>query len=211
MEGKVVVVTVVVGFLGIVSAILGFAAEAKRVKASQVDLSNAEFCDYPSTPAPGLGLAAAGLLVLAQVIIHAFAGCLCCKNRTSSSGGYWTAAWIAFIFSWIAFVIGLLMLISAAVQNMRRDHVSGGYFIRYCYVVKPGVSAGGAALALTSVLLGIIYYRSVESLKQAVEPWAPQQGQGIAMMAQPQFPPQPAYPPPPAFVHEDTYNRRQIP
>ncbi|CAA6673761.1 unnamed protein product [Spirodela intermedia] len=165
MEGKVVVVTVVVGFLGIVSAILGFAAEAKR----------------SSTPAPGLGLAAAGLLVLAQVIIHAFAGCLCCKNRTSSSGGYWTAAWIAFIFSW------------------------------YCYVVKPGVSAGGAALALTSVLLGIIYYRSVESLKQAVEPWAPQQGQGIAMMAQPQFPPQPAYPPPPAFVHEDTYNRRQIP
>nr|DAD36482.1 TPA_asm: hypothetical protein HUJ06_007123 [Nelumbo nucifera] len=108
------------------------------------------------------------------------------------------------------FVIAFLLLLTGATLNDQHGEESM-YFGSYCYVVKPGVFAGGAILSLASVTLGLLYYLTLLSGKSRAEPWGgvsnPNQG-GIAM-GQPQFPPQTMQEP--VFVHEDTYNRRQLP
>lgn len=78
----------------------------------------------------------------------------------------------------------------------------------YCYVVKPGVFAGGAILSLASAVFGIVYYITLSAGKNTVDGTTmPNQG-GIAM-GQPQFPPTQTSQEP-VFVHEDTYMRRQF-
>ena len=107
------------------------------------------------------------------------------------------------------FVIAFLLLLTGAALNDQHGEESV-YFNYYCYVVKPGVFAGGALLSLASVILGLIYYITLTSAKIANNQWGnpsvPNQG-GIAM-GQPQFPPQSTQEP--VFVHEDTYIRRQF-
>nr|CAD1830962.1 unnamed protein product [Ananas comosus var. bracteatus] len=182
MERKVVVVCGVVGFLGLLSAALGFAAEGTRVKASDVQTTGADQCIYPRSPALVLGLASAVALMMAQAIINTVAGCICCKKHPHPSGTNWTVGLISFIVSWVTFIIAFLLLLTGAALNDQRGEESM-YFGSFCYVVKPGINS---------------------------EPvWGPQQIQnhGIAM-GQPVIPPQSTQP---VFVHEDTYNRQQFP
>ncbi|XP_020581966.1 uncharacterized protein LOC110025693 isoform X2 [Phalaenopsis equestris] len=174
MERKVLVVCGTVGFLGLLSAALGFAAEATRVKASDV-----------LTRVPG-----------------EFAGCICCKRNTNPANTNWTVALISFVLSWVTFIIAFLLLLTGSALNDQRGQ-QRMYFGDYCYVVKPGVFSGGAVLALGSVSLGIVYFVSLQTSKDS-QPLDPPHNQGIAL-GQPQIPPQPV------FVHEDTFNRQQIP
>ncbi|KAF8380773.1 hypothetical protein HHK36_028267 [Tetracentron sinense] len=108
------------------------------------------------------------------------------------------------------FVIAFLLLLTGAALNDQHGEESM-YFGNYCYVVKPGVFAGGAVLSLVCVALGILYYLTLSSAKSQENPWGgpsiPNQG-GIAM-GQPQFPLQSTQQP--VFVPEDTYNRQQFP
>ncbi|PKA60807.1 hypothetical protein AXF42_Ash006441 [Apostasia shenzhenica] len=206
MERRVIVVCVIVGFLGFVSAILGFAAEATRVKASDVVTKILGECTYPKSPAVYLGLASASAVVIAQGFINTIAGCICCRrNANPSTSKNWTVALISFIFSWTTFIIGFLLLLTGAALNDLRGEQKM-YFGDYCYVVKPGVFSGGAVLSLVSVSLGIVYFVALQSPKSS-QPWGPTQNQGIAL-GQPQIPQQSAQP---VFVHEDTYNRQQVP
>lgn len=95
----------------------------------------------------------------------------------------------------------LLLLGAAALNDQRHDaNISYGY---YCLVVKSGVFVSAGILSLITVTLGLVYYITVESSKMM---WAPQANPGIAMGV-PQVPPQSTEP---VFVHEDTYNRRQL-
>ncbi|KAE9464614.1 hypothetical protein C3L33_03452, partial [Rhododendron williamsianum] len=227
MERKDKVVCSVVGFLGLLSAALSFAAEGTKTTVSQVVFTPPTSCIYPSSPALGLGLAAAVTLLVAQIIINVTSGCICCKRGSYQSNSSWTIAVICFVVSWccmvtvdiagvnvsISFVIAFLMLLTSAALNEQ-----GGEENMYfgCYVVKPGVFAGAAVLSLATVALGIVYYLALESAKIKIGSLvgttaAPNQS-SIAM-GQPQFPP-PQFPPPdteaPVFVHEDTYMRRQF-
>uniref|UniRef100_A0A1D1Z8Y9 Squalene monooxygenase 2 n=1 Tax=Anthurium amnicola TaxID=1678845 RepID=A0A1D1Z8Y9_9ARAE len=204
METKVVVVCTVVGFLGVSSAALGFAAEAKRIKNSDVQTTPGK-CIYPKSPSLGLGLAAALALMMAQAIINAVAGCICCKKHPNSSGTNWTIGLISFIISWITFIIAFLLLLGGAALNDLHGEERMN-FRGYCYVVRPGVFSGGALLALASVSLGIIYY-VIRSSSKPLESWGAQQSQEVAL-GHPQIPQQSSQP---VFVHEDTYNRRQFP
>jgi hypothetical protein len=155
-----------------------------------------------------LGLTAALSLMIAQIIINVSTGCICCKRSPLPSSN-WTVALICFVVSWFTFVIAFLLLLTGAALNDQHGEESV-YFNYYCYVVKPGVFAGGALLSLASVILGLIYYITLTSAKIANNQWGnpsvPNQG-GIAM-GQPQFPPQTTQEP--VFVHEDTYIRRQF-
>lgn len=107
------------------------------------------------------------------------------------------------------FVIAFLLLLTGAALNDQHGEESMYFGNYYCYVVKPGVFAGGAVLSLASVTLGILYYLTLHSAKNSGL-WGnssvPQEG-GIAM-GQPQFLPQRTQEP--VFVHEDTYMRRQF-
>ncbi|KAF7147102.1 hypothetical protein RHSIM_Rhsim03G0220300 [Rhododendron simsii] len=93
MEKKARVICSAVGFLGLLSAVLGFAAEAKRETASDA-------CKYDgSTPAWGLGLAAALTLMVAQIIIS-ITGCFCCRRHSYLSNSNRRLAIICFVISW---------------------------------------------------------------------------------------------------------------
>ncbi|KAJ1689338.1 hypothetical protein LUZ63_013493 [Rhynchospora breviuscula] len=202
MERRVKIVCAIVGFLGILSAALAIAGEATKVTLNDVEVTDSGQCVYPRSPALVLGFISALSLLIAQIIINAVAGCLCCKARPPTSDSKWTNALICFIISWVTFVIGFLLLLGAAALNDRRydENISSGY---YCLVVKPGVFVGAAILSLTTVMLGLAYYITIESSKMT---WTPQPNPGIAMGV-PQVPPQSTEP---VFVHEDTYNRRQL-
>ncbi|XP_041015048.1 uncharacterized protein LOC121257864 [Juglans microcarpa x Juglans regia] len=168
------IVTLVAGFLGIVSFAAGFAAEVTRVKASQVRITRFSGCVYPSSPAMALGLVAAVALLIAQIIINFSTG--------------------------ITFVAGFILLLAGAALNNEHDGESSYYSGYYsCYVVKPGIFAGGAILSIVTVILGINYYLTLISANNSNMMNNPsgnpsatyQEGQGetAIAMGQPQFPP----------------------
>ncbi|KAG9454362.1 hypothetical protein H6P81_007266 [Aristolochia fimbriata] len=215
MERKVLLVCVSVGFLGLLAAALGFAAEAKRVKVSDVELTSLETCKYPRSPALGLGFTAALSILMAQIIINTAAGCICCNKHPRPSSTNWTIAFVSFVVSWVTFIIAFLLLLTGAALNDQHGEEQM-YFGSYCYVVKAGVFAGGSILSMASVCLGIIYYLTLLSTKTSQEaPWGagqlPPSNQGGIALGQPQFPPPPlTTQQQPIFVPEDTYNRQQI-
>ncbi|KAL8160181.1 hypothetical protein V2J09_001718 [Rumex salicifolius] len=200
METKVLAVCIVVGFLGLLSTILGFAAEGKRIKGPQVirDVNNPSVCVYPRTPAFGLGLSAAvSLLLTLKVVAFAAAKDMSVPQAITSSGRWQ-----------MTFVLAFLLLLGGAALNDQHN-MDSMYLNNYCYVVKPGVFAGAATLSFISVTLGLIYYISLTAGKTgtvgpSVVPTA--QANGIAM-GRPQIPPTTHEP---VFVHEDTYARRQL-
>ncbi|XP_074584537.1 protein MODIFYING WALL LIGNIN-1-like [Curcuma longa] len=205
MERKVVAVCVAVGFLGLLSVALAFAAEATRIKASDVEETGQYRCTYPKSPALALGLLSSLALIVAQVIINTVAGCICCTKHPRPSGTNWMVALICFIASWVSFVIAFLLLLTGAALSDRRTLERRYFDDGECYVVKSGVFAGGALSSFTSVALGIVYYVALSS--KNAQTWGSQQNQGI-VMGHPQVPPIQATP---VFVHEDTYNRQQFP
>ncbi|CDP04949.1 unnamed protein product [Coffea canephora] len=210
MERKVIVVCCVVGFLGLLSAATGFAAEATRIKGDQVKFPSPDVCVYPRSPALGLGLTAAVTLMIAQVIVNVATGCICCRRGPHQANSNWKLALVCFIVSWFTFVVAFLLLLTGAALNDQHGEENMYFNYYYCYVVKPGVFAGAAILSLASVTLGLIYYVMLTSTKNVIDAWggssAPVPG-GIAM-GQPQFPAQNTEAP--VFVHEDTYMRRQL-
>lgn len=107
------------------------------------------------------------------------------------------------------FVIAFLLLLTGAALNYQHGEESIYFGNYYCYVVKPGVFAGGAVLSFASVTLGILYYLTLTSAKYNTTLWGSSaSNQGDIAMGQPQFPPQNSQGP--VFVHEDTYMRRQF-
>ncbi|XP_071734249.1 protein VASCULATURE COMPLEXITY AND CONNECTIVITY [Rutidosis leptorrhynchoides] len=202
MDRRSLVVCAVVGFLGFVSALLGFIAEAKRIKGSQVKFSSPSECVYPRSPALALGLTAAIFLMISQVIINVATGCICCSRRgPHQSTSNWTSALVCFIVSWFTFVIAFLLLLSGAALNDEHGEENMYFGSYYCYVVKPGVFAGAASLSLVSVVLGCIYYVTLNSTK--VNRNETESNQTGIVMGLPQHQN-------PVFVHEDTYARRQV-
>nr|GMC96492.1 Fc receptor-like protein [Ipomoea batatas] len=210
MERNVLLICSVVGFLGILSAVTGFAAEATRIKGSQVEFTSPSECVYPRSPALGLGLTAAVALMVAQIVVNVATGCICCRKGPHQSNSNWTLALVCFVVSWFTFVIAFLLLLTGAALNEQHGEENMYFGNYYCYVVKPGVFAGAALLSLASVSLGIVYYLTLISAKNTNDPWCPPapSSQGGIAMGQPQFPPQTTQDP--VFVHEDTYMRRQL-
>ncbi|CAL5367898.1 unnamed protein product [Camellia sinensis] len=245
MERKVIVVCSVVGFLGLLCAVTGFAAEATRIKdqvldmvmdyhakrlGSQVQSDSSSMCNYPSSPAFGLGLTAALALMVAQIIINVTTGCICCRRGPHQSNSNWTVALICFVVSCdhsaiildstsdisilcklmkasshrFTFVIAFLLLLTGAALNDQHGEETMYFGNYYCYVVKPGVFAGAAVLSLASVILGIAYYLALNSVKDSNDSsWGgpPPNQSGIAM-GQPHPPPNAqAFPPPTAQAY----------
>ncbi|MQM18112.1 hypothetical protein Taro_051096 [Colocasia esculenta] len=205
MERKVLLVCTVVAFLGILSAVLGFAAEATKAKIATlaliISLQDADVqkigpagCIHPRTPAFALGLAAVLALTIAQAIINTVAGCICCKKHHYSSSTNCAIALVSLIISWLTFIFAFLLLLAGAALGDDRGR-QWLHIADQCSFLESGVLSGGAALSLATVSFGIIYY-----IKTHVEPREAQQNQGIAM-GQPQIPQQSTQP---VFVHEDT-------
>ncbi|KAF0925606.1 hypothetical protein E2562_017190 [Oryza meyeriana var. granulata] len=72
MDKTVVIVSAIVGSLGVLSAILGFSAEGTKITASTLH-----------NPSFALGICAAIFLLMAQITVSAVGGC--CKSRAIPS------------------------------------------------------------------------------------------------------------------------------
>ncbi|KAK9732482.1 hypothetical protein RND81_04G003100 [Saponaria officinalis] len=215
MNTKSVVVCSFVIFFGLLSTLLGFLAEAKRIKDSQVKVESGHVCSYPGSPAYGLGVTSAICLLLARLIINHQTGSFCCCRRhtiTYTSTLHWTVSALCCIVSCFTFVVAFILLLGGAVLNSKSGALqvyfeSDGTYS--CYVVGTGVFAVASALSFASVTFGILYLLTISSAKNVNSPFnsttSPDQG-GIAM-GEPQVPP---ISHDTVSVHEDTYGGRQF-
>ncbi|KAI3925718.1 hypothetical protein MKX01_003277 [Papaver californicum] len=204
MKRRVLLICIGVCFLGVIAAALGFGAESKRIKESEINFYAPGKCTYPRTPAFALGLTAFLVLIVAHAIINASAGCNCC-NKLSS-------AWVSFcaVFSWLMFGLASILLLAGSVLNDRHT-VDDMYSVDFCYeVLRPWIFAKGAILGLISVTFGVLYYLTISSIKDTIQMGTPVNvdNHGSILMTQPQVPAQMNLQP--VFVPEDTYNRRQL-
>nr|XP_043618602.1 uncharacterized protein LOC122590082 [Erigeron canadensis] len=157
MERKMVVSCAIVAVLGIISAATGFAGEATRIKDSDVYLEDG-LCVYPSSPALALGFIAGVFAIITRIYISlTFGGSNCCHRDDPNSA---LVSKSLYALSWIASVAAVVLLLAAATLN---DKEEGGEVDSYgystsCYVVKPGIFAAGAVLALFSAVFGIAGY-----------------------------------------------------
>ncbi|KAM0024196.1 putative modifying wall lignin-1/2 [Helianthus debilis subsp. tardiflorus] len=157
MESKAVGFCAVVAVLGIISAAAGFGGELTRVKADDVSVSDGS-CVYPSSPALALGIIAAVFAIITQIYISVtFGGCRCCRNDPNST----PISKLLSVLSWVATVIAVLLLLTAAGLNNKEGGQVDSYGYFTCYVVKPGIFAAGAVLALLSAVFGIAAYVTV--------------------------------------------------
>lgn len=154
MESKVVGYCAIAAVLGIISAATGFAGEATKVKASEVYIV-LDTCIYPSSPALALGIISAVFTIITRIYISvSFGGSGCCRSDPNST----PISKLLFVLSWIASVIAVVLLLTAAGLNNRQGGQIDSYDIITCYVVKPGIFAAGAILALLSAVFGIAAY-----------------------------------------------------
>lgn len=155
METSVIVMAVVVGFFGLGSAVLGFIAEATKLTRADIEVTTTE-CVYPSNPAFALGLLAALLLLVAQIIVSAVTGCCgCCKPRGGgSSGPRRNIGVVLSVLSWIAAAIAELFFVQGAAWNapVTREIKEG------CYYASDGVFRRAAVLSIFATVLGIKSY-----------------------------------------------------
>ncbi|CAH8358693.1 unnamed protein product [Eruca vesicaria subsp. sativa] len=211
MEKRKMVMCGVLSLLGLLSAVTAFAAEATRVKKSQVTVTKVDSvarCSYNRSPAYNLSFASAIFLMMAQIIASVGSGCFCCRKGPSPTRTKWILALVSFIVSWFTFVLAFLVLLTGASLNDEHFEETTNATSYFCYVVRPGVFCIGALISLFTVGLGIVYYLCLNSVKQNVSAATTTTpvNQGIAM-GQAQIPQRVEDP---VFVHEDTYMRRQF-
>ncbi|KAJ3681608.1 hypothetical protein LUZ60_014181 [Juncus effusus] len=158
MDKNTMIISVAAGILGVLSVLLGFAAETTRIQLSDIYLSDYG-CEHPDSPAFGLAVVAALLLVIAQIILTAFMG-FCCKTGknllaapnilVSQTESKRTSAIIMLSSSWVAFAVSFILFILGALAN-----TPGGQVDDKCMTVKPGIFATASMLSLLTVGLGI--------------------------------------------------------
>ncbi|PAN19392.2 hypothetical protein PAHAL_3G268400 [Panicum hallii] len=128
MDKMVIIVSAVVGSLGALSAILGFAAEGENA--------------INPNPSPGLGICAALFLLVAQTTVSAVAAVGYCKFRPVLSETKQTIILVSGVVSWIGTVIASVLFLFGASQNAN-GRSSGGMY------------AGAAVLTVAATALGI--------------------------------------------------------
>lgn len=192
MDKTVVIVSAVVGSLGVLSAILGFSAEGTKITLSDILVIGDE-CVYPQNPALALGVCAVIFLLMAQITVSAVGGCCgCCKSRAIPSETKRIVGVVCAVLSWIAAVIAFALFVGGAAWNANVVRVTAPV----CYILKDGIFAGAAVLTLAATALGITSFIMLRRQPADATPaGAPKPGEqqppaGIAM-GQPQIPPPP--------------------
>lgn len=177
-------ISLTVGILGLVAVLLGIIAEVKRVKVGDLLISDSGICLYPTSPSMALGIVAGLVLLVAEVIANAAPGCVCCCGGLYRSSCKKAIAITCLVFSWITFIVAFSLLMAGAGQSGRHittTDSSGNYF---CSYVKPGIFAGGAVVAIPTVICAIVYYLLTSQVEKPLK-GGPTRNQNIAM-AQPQ-------------------------
>ncbi|KAM0832916.1 hypothetical protein ACQ4PT_064623 [Festuca glaucescens] len=178
MDQTTIIVSAIVGSLGLLSAILGFSAEGTKL----------------TSPALALGVCAAIFLIFGQVTFAVVGGCCgCCKSRAIPSETNRIIGVVCAVVSWIAAVIAFALFVDGAASNATGERETTA--LGLCYVLKDGIFAGAAVLTLAATALGLTSYimlrrqpdAAAAGPKTAGGEQLPAGAAGIAM-GQPQFP-----------------------
>uniref|UniRef100_A0A0E0PMY0 Uncharacterized protein n=1 Tax=Oryza rufipogon TaxID=4529 RepID=A0A0E0PMY0_ORYRU len=196
MDKTTIIASAVVGSLGLLSAILGFSAEVTKITATDVLVGARGECLYPQNPAAELGVCAAVFLLLVQITVSAVGGCCgcCMSGRSIPSETKRIIGVVCAVMSWLVTTditagtdsgIAWFLFGVGAVVNIEGK----GATMPDCYVVKRGIFAGAAVLALAATAFGITSYVMLRT--QADEAPAKKPPLAGVAMGQPQFlPPQ---------------------
>jgi len=148
--------------MGLLAAVLGFVAEAKRDPGHTAELiEGGKACLSPKSHATLWAIVSELLLLVAQLIVNGAARFVCCGG-SYRSGWKKTIAIICFVLSWISFLVAIGLFMQGVIKSLQRQK-STDIHDGKCWVSKPvavnsGIFVGGSFLALTSISLGIIYY-----------------------------------------------------
>ncbi|XP_021762181.1 uncharacterized protein LOC110726943 [Chenopodium quinoa] len=159
MEGKNIAVCVIAGVLGLIAVVMGFVAEATKVKGDQVLFTEDGACFYPTSPSVALGIVASIILLIQQILISGASGCFCCRGNPCPSTCSGITALICFIFSWLVFIGAFVMLMYAAILNTTRYLVDTTNTLdEGCLVPKSGFFIAAGVLSIISIALGLVAY-----------------------------------------------------
>ncbi|GJX44640.1 hypothetical protein Tco_0261316 [Tanacetum coccineum] len=153
-ELKCSVVVVIVTINGILSAALGFAAEATVPRIYEVQNKISHECTYPKSPAQGLVIAALVTLLIVR----------CYSPRTSNLSPWvrlslFSSCRVAWLVAMSFYIAGFVMI-----NNQEKEiRLNGFQSYIVCHVVKPGIFAAGASFVLVSVVLEIVYLVATSS------------------------------------------------
>ncbi|KAI3712114.1 hypothetical protein L1987_70663 [Smallanthus sonchifolius] len=135
---------------GLLSAALGFAAEATKLQIDEVKDVYRTGCTYPSNSGRTVTLVVLALVALLGIRVY------CPGTRSPSSVVQLSRylSWVAWFMAMIFYAVGLIMMKNQEDTFEYRDDFQSYY---KCNVVKPGIFGAGASFALTSVVLEIVY------------------------------------------------------
>ncbi|KAH8957257.1 hypothetical protein BDL97_07G082800 [Sphagnum fallax] len=157
---------VIISFVFFIIAFgLAVGAEYKRSKVTNIDYNTLD-CYYSGNISTGLAVAALLFLVVAQLFVTITTRCLCCATSAYKSGAAHIFAIVAFVFSWLFFVVAFLSLIIGAIAN--RAHTNGD---TSCEELKSAVFAVGAAFTFLTMLMSILYYILISKASISAVPY----------------------------------------
>ncbi|KAM0909320.1 hypothetical protein ACQ4PT_014894 [Festuca glaucescens] len=192
MDQTMIIVSAIVGSLGLLSAILGFSAEGTKLTFSDLVWFSG-VCYYPQNPALALGVCAAIFLIFGQVTFAVVGGCCgCCKSRAMPSETHRIIGVVCAVVSWIAAVVAFGLFVDGAASNATGERETTA--LGLCYVLKDGIFAGAAVLTLAATALALTSYIMLRRQPDAAAAAAPKTAGGEQLpavaMGQPQFPQQ---------------------
>ncbi|CAI0550493.1 unnamed protein product [Linum tenue] len=156
--GKIVglFICILIVAMDIGAGILAFQAEVSQNKVKHLRLWIFE-CRDPSNGAFKLGLAAAGLLVLAHVIANLLSGCLCIcsQDELQRASPHKQLSVACFFFTWIILAIGLSMLVIGTLSN-NKSRASCGFTHHHFFSI-------GGILCFVHGLFSVAYYISANA------------------------------------------------
>ncbi|XP_056861807.1 protein VASCULATURE COMPLEXITY AND CONNECTIVITY-like isoform X2 [Raphanus sativus] len=150
-----VLVCLLIAALDVAAAILGIQAEVAQNQYTNLGLSD---CREPSNDAFRRGLGAIAMLVIAQVLINLFGGCLCiCSQEFQRSSSIKQISMVCLVSTWIVVVVAFLTLVIGTLTNSKSSSSCGLAHLHFLSV--------GGILCFLHALLCAAYYASATAAK----------------------------------------------
>ncbi|KAH6821092.1 aerobic coproporphyrinogen-III oxidase [Perilla frutescens var. hirtella] len=168
--------------LHLIAFVLAVGAERRRSTASVKpdEYDEKTYCAYDTDASTVYGLAAFGLLLIAQALIHGVTKCLC-FGRGMMGGSSTTRAVVFFIFSWVTFLAAEACLVAGSARNAYHTKYRAVFKLEHlsCASLRKGVFAAGAALTLIAMVASTLYYWM--HAKADTGGWEKHQNEGVGM------------------------------
>ncbi|KAL1568412.1 hypothetical protein AAHA92_00032 [Salvia divinorum] len=169
--------------LHLIAFVLSVGAERRRstatVKPDEYDEKT--YCAYDTDASTVYGLAAFGLLLIAQALIHGVTKCFCFGRGMMGGRRSTTRAVAFFVLSWIIFLAAEACLLAGSARNAYHTKYRAIFHVEHlsCATLRKGVFAAGAALTLLAMTATTLYYWM--HTKADTGGWEKHQNEGVGL------------------------------